>query len=115
MEVIAARARGNVDGTRGGKFVRKVQSGLAKLKLLDGAGGNVSSCGTDGLVADVHTVHFNASCATVSPAERNGGVACLRKVTILSILNLHSALKLCDVKQVAPVDRQALELPEHRH
>ena len=71
---------------------------------------DVAGGGADGFVRNVRAIHLNARRAAKAPAHRDGLIADLGRVEVGSILNLHARLKLRQIKEVAPVDRQILDL-----
>jgi hypothetical protein len=64
----------------------------------------------DGFIADIDSVHFNASGPAESAAERDRRKTVFGRVEGSSILNLHSRLQLGEIEKVAAIDRQILNL-----
>jgi len=83
---------------------------LLDLKLLDRALRDVLGGGTDGFIADVEAVHFDASGATEAPAEGDGRKTVLGGVEVAAVLDLHSGFKLCQIEEIPSIDGQVLDL-----
>ena len=58
----------------------------------------------------VHAINFNTRRAAETATERNRRIARFRGIEILAVLNLHARLKLGQIKEVAAVYRQVLNL-----
>src|SRR5580704_2295366 len=110
VKVIGSGAGGDVDGTGGGKLVRKIKSGLADLKFVNRAGGNIFRGGADCFVTDVHAVHFDARGASEAAADGDRGETHFGGIEIGAILNLHAGFQLRQVQKVSPVDREVFDL-----
>ena len=63
-----------------------------------------------GLIADVNAIHVDARRTAKTATERNRGETSLGGVEVLAVLDLHPRLKLGEIKEVPPVDRQVLYL-----
>ncbi len=83
---------------------------MTDLKFINRAGRNISGCSTDRLVADVNAVYVNTGSTAETAAKRNRGVTGLRRVEILTVLNLNAGLELGEVQEVAPIHRQIRNL-----
>src|ERR1700724_1775400 len=104
MDLGGSRLRRDVNRARGREVVRQVQRRLTELEFVDGAGGNVLCGSSHSFIRNVNTININASCTPVAAAERNGRVSWLRRIEILTVLNLDSAFDVGEVKKIAAVD-----------
>ena len=92
------------------QVLRKIERGLAELKFINRAGGNVGSCRTHSFIADIHAIDVDARGASETSAERNRRITRFRRIEILTILNLYAGLELSEIEEVAAIDRQILNL-----
>jgi hypothetical protein len=103
-------ARCDVHGAGGSEFGGQVQAGLADLKFLDGADGNILRGRSDRLVGNVEPVDFYARGAAKSPAEGDRGKTLLGGIEISAVLNLYAGFELRQVQEISPVNRQVFDL-----
>src|SRR5208283_283241 len=115
VEGVGSGLGSNVYRTRRSQIVGKVEGGLRQRKLLNAAGRNIFSGGTDGLVADVDAVYVDAGSASEASAEGDRRVADLGRVEIRAVLNLDARLKLGEIEEVAAVDGQVGNLIRAQH
>ena len=71
VKVSRPRPRNHVDRARGGQLGGKVEGGLADLKFLDCAQGDVLCRGADSFVADIETIHLDARSASETAPKGN--------------------------------------------
>ena len=83
---------------------------MTELEFRDGAGRNIGRGRAYGFVAHVHPIHIYAGRAAEAATECDRRVAGLRWVEVLPVLDLHARLKLRQVEEVSPINRQVLNL-----
>ena len=110
MQGIGPRVRGHIDRAGGSQVLRQVQGRLAELELGNRACRNVRGRRADSLIADVDTIHIDSRRTAKAAAEGNRGETRLGRVEVLAVLDLHTGLKLGQIKEVSPVDRQVIYL-----
>ena len=102
--------RGHVHRARRSQIVGKIQLGLADLELRDRAGRYVLGCGSNGLIADVDAINFDARAASETSTERNGGIADLGRIEVRTVLDLHAWFELRQIQEVPAIHRKILDL-----
>ena len=115
MKRVGPRTSGHVDRTRRREILRQIQRGLRDLEFIDCARRNVRRGSAHGLVADVDAVHVNTRGPSEAAAERDRRIPGFRGIEVLSILDLYARLELSQIKEVAPVHRQILDLSGRKY
>src|SRR6185437_126630 len=83
---------------------------LAYLKFRNRAGREVLRGGTDSFIGDINTIHLNAGGAAEAATKGDRRETILGRIKVAAILNLHARLKLGQIKKVATVDGEILNL-----
>src|SRR5579872_5729057 len=110
VEGIASRFRGHVYSARRSQLRGHIQTRLANLKFLNGAGRDIGGGGTYGFVRDVDAVNLDACGASETSAKGDRRVAGLGGVKVLAVLNLNAGLELGEIKEVAAIHWQVRNL-----
>ncbi len=115
MDGVGARLGRHVHHARGTQIVGQIHGRLRDLKFLNGARRNVAGGRAYGLVGNVGAVHLDAGRTSEAPADGDRLIADLGGIEVGAVLDLHAGFELGEIQEVAPVDRQALNLVGRQH
>ena len=113
MIVVGPGFRGYIYGTGGGQLRGHIETRLTDLKLLYGAGRNISCRRAHGFVGNIRAVHLDAGGPTEAAAKRNRGKSILSHQN--SVMDLHSRLELRKVEKIASIHGKIFNLVHVEH